>query len=132
MAEYIEREEMLEDLRLQFCKGCNSYSEIKCRSCSVDDVIGFIEDVPTADVVPVVRCKDCKHFQPAFVQTNDGERRPYTEEEKQSGFGLVSAEKGINCGSRCERFGYWEQNSIPVWFSETDYCSYGERRCFDG
>lgn len=62
MAEYIEREEMLEDLRLQFCKGCNSYSEIKCRSCSVDDVIGFIEDVPTADVVEVVRCKDCKHF----------------------------------------------------------------------
>jgi repressor LexA len=83
----------------------------------------------TADVVPVVRCKDCKHFQPAFVLTNDGELRPYTEEEKQSGFGLVSAEKGINCGSRCERFGCWEQNSIPVWFSENDFCSYGERRC---
>ena len=63
MPEYIEREEMLEDLRLQFCKGCNSYSEIKCRSCSVDDVIGFIEDVPTADVVEVVRCKDCKHCE---------------------------------------------------------------------
>ena len=63
MAEYIEREEMLEDLRLQFCKGCNSYSEIKCRSCSVDDVIGFIEDVPTADVVEVVRCKDCKRYK---------------------------------------------------------------------
>ena len=63
IAEYIEREEMLEDLRLQFCKGCNSYSEIKCRSCSVDDVIGFIEDVPTADVVEVVRCKDCKRYK---------------------------------------------------------------------
>ena len=63
MAEYIEREEMLEDLRLQFCKGCNSYSEIKCRSCSVDDVIGFIEDVPTADVVEVVRCEKCIHYQ---------------------------------------------------------------------
>jgi hypothetical protein len=62
MAEYIEREKMLEDLRLQFCKGCNNYSEIRCKSCSVDDVIGFIEDEPTADVVPVVRCKDCRHF----------------------------------------------------------------------
>ena len=81
-----------------------------------------------ADVVEVVRCKDCKHFQPEFVLTNDGERRPYTQEEKESGFGLVSAEKGINCGSRCERFGYWEENKIPVWFNENDFCSYGERR----
>ena len=33
--------------------------------------------------VEVVRCKDCIYFQPDFVLTNDGERRPYTQEEKK-------------------------------------------------
>lgn len=69
MAEYIEREKMLEDLRLQFCKGCNNYSEVKCKSCSVDDVIGFVEDLPTADVVPVVRCKDCENYE--YMSSNN-------------------------------------------------------------
>ena len=117
MAEYIEREKLIDELE-------HLHEDAELSYLGVYDCV---KSVPTADVVPVVRCKDCKHFQPAFVQTNDGERRPYTEEEKQSGFGLVSAEKGINCGSRCERLGYWEQNSIPVWFSENDYCSYAER-----
>ena len=80
-----------------------------------------------ADVVEVVRCKDCKHFQPRFVLTDDGERRPYTEEEIKNG-GFVTCGVGINCGSRCERFGYWEENKIPVWYNENDFCSYGERK----
>ena len=29
---------------------------------SVMDVCGMIEDAPTVDAVPVVRCKDCKHW----------------------------------------------------------------------
>ena len=86
-----------------------------------------IRTMPTADVVEVVRCKDCIHFQPCFVMTADGERRPYTEEEILKGK-MVTGDVGINCGSRCERFGYWEENKIPVWYSENDFCSYGERR----
>lgn len=27
----------------------------------IDDAKGYFEDIPSADVVPVVRCKDCKH-----------------------------------------------------------------------
>ena len=80
-----------------------------------------------ANFVEVVRCKDCKHFQPCFVMTSDGERRPYTEEEIKKGR-MVTGDVGINCGSRCERFGYWEENKIPVWYQENDFCSYGERR----
>lgn len=83
-------------------------------------------------VVEVVRCKDCIYFQPAFILTNEGERRPYTKEEREQGFGMVSGEIGINCGSRCERFGYWEENKIPVWFSENDFCSYGELKEREG
>ena len=90
------------------------------------DLLDLICEAPTADVVEVVRCKDCKYFQPCFVLTADGERRPYTEEEIRNGK-MVTGDVGINCGSRCERFGYWEENKIPVWFSENDFCSYGER-----
>lgn len=80
-----------------------------------------------AEMVEVTRCKDCIYFQPDFVLTNERNRRPYTEEEIQKGK-MVTSDIGINCGSRCERFGYWEQNSIPVWFSENDFCSYGKRK----
>lgn len=83
-------------------------------------------------VKPIVHCKDCIYFQPDFVLTQEGERRPYTQEEKESGFGYVTIEKGINCGSRCERHGYWEENKIPVWFSENDFCSYGELKEREG
>lgn len=73
----------------------------------------------------VVRCKDCVYFQPEYVEMENKKRRPYTEEEIKNGK-FVSLEKGINCGSRCERFGYWEKNSYPVWFNENDFCSYGK------
>lgn len=73
----------------------------------------------------VVRCKDCVYFQPEFVEMENKERRPYTEEEIKNGK-FVSIEKGINCGSRCERFNYWDKNLYPVWFNENDFCSYGK------
>ena len=146
MAEYIERESLLvgigspesglDDIintlifehNLDFL---HDYDEDEIRVFAKDlisNVRNYIQTEPTADVVKVVRCKDCIYFQPDFVLSNDGERRPYTQEEKESGFGYVSIDKGINCGSRCERHGYWEENKIPVWFNENDYCSYGERK----
>ena len=91
------------------------------------DVRKAIAQTPSEDVVAVIRCKECKHFQPCFVMTPDGERRPYTEEEIRKGK-MVTGDIGINCGSRCERFGYWDENKIPVWFNENDFCSYGERK----
>ena len=80
----------------------------------------------------VARCKDCIYFQPNFVLTNNGERRPYTEEEKNSPLGMVKCDVGINCGSRCERFDYWEDNRFPVWFQENDYCSYFKKKYTEG
>jgi hypothetical protein len=58
MAEYIERDKALEDFDKwidetgAIPKGTSYYYE--CRAC--------IEDVPSADVVEVVRCKDCEHW----------------------------------------------------------------------
>lgn len=48
MAEYIDREEAL--LKLM---------QDGCLASSIES----IKNVPAADVAPVVRCKDCKHFR---------------------------------------------------------------------
>lgn len=65
MAEYIEREEFLEDFEKRYCLPCKEYGRDyngrRCRSCWVESVHGEIMGAPTADVAPVVRCKDCKH-----------------------------------------------------------------------
>ena len=121
--EYIERGALIENLKKQ-------YGEELGWQCPVNmsDVGMLIEDAPAADVVEVVRCKDCVYFQPKFVETNNGERRPYTDEEKNSPLGMVTCDVGVNCGSRCERFDYWEDNRFPVWFQENDFCSYGKRK----
>lgn len=47
MAEYIEREALLEKMK-------NWHEKISLVTC--------VNSIPTADVVPVVRCKDCKHL----------------------------------------------------------------------
>ena len=48
MADYIDREELLKELHIRHW----------------DVMIDFIEDeIPSVDVIEVVRCKDCKHFK---------------------------------------------------------------------
>ena len=47
MAEYIEREAAEDAVGEAYLKGLNP--------------VWAVRDVPTADVVPVVRCKDCKY-----------------------------------------------------------------------
>lgn len=48
MEEYIDREEAIEAIKKDIMGGLNYESILK--------------RVPSADVQPVVRCKDCKHF----------------------------------------------------------------------
>ena len=55
MAEYIEREAAEDAAGEAYLKGLNP--------------VWAVRDVPTADVAPVVRCKDCKWF----VDNNGGE-----------------------------------------------------------
>lgn len=56
MSEYIDRQALLdaipptkEDKQISLCG-------------AVADFISLVCDVPAADVVPVVRCKDCEHW----------------------------------------------------------------------
>ena len=75
MAEYIEREAAIDEI-----EGATWY-HISCQknlvegaACEADalykatDIYNVIKSAPTADVVEVVRCKDCKYWQ----DNNDG------------------------------------------------------------
>lgn len=53
MPRYIEEETFVKFVEEHFCNGCNNYNGVKCKSCSVDDAIGFVESAPTADVVEI-------------------------------------------------------------------------------
>lgn len=75
--EYIKREAFLDHMREQYCKDCArrkgmrngkyktlyEIGEAPCRACETDNVLNDVDDFPAADVVEVVRCKDCKHYQ---------------------------------------------------------------------
>lgn len=58
MAEYIEREKTVELLR---SLGNREYRKEKGTIQDAIKMISYPEYTPTADVAPVVRCKDCKH-----------------------------------------------------------------------
>lgn len=90
MTEYISREETLKAIQPRYAPAINKV------------LAGIIESVPAADVVSVVRCKDCKHY-----------------------------DNGDDVGwcwlhSRILPGGDWES------FDVDDYCSFGERRNADG
>lgn len=71
---------------------------------SDEDIIAkeIIRNAPTVDAVPVVRCRDCKNWEP---------------------YGSKAAR---NIGDPLERYG-----GCKVWHGghlESDFCSYGEKK----
>ena len=58
MAEYIEREAAIKAMEKADCAVIAYCNE----SCEADCLREIIESVPAADVVPVVHCRDCKHY----------------------------------------------------------------------
>ena len=62
MAEYIEREALIRRIKEIHCAECDSYHGVRCRACWVDDTLDYIDSEPAADVIEVVRCKDCEYF----------------------------------------------------------------------
>ena len=72
MAEYIEREALSADIRESYCKLNEIYETLRfdrereiCRGelGTFCEILMRIKDFPAADVVEVVRCKDCKHME---------------------------------------------------------------------
>ena len=76
MVDYIDREAFITEERKRYCFDCDRRKGIKngkmrfcyavgeapCRSCLLDDALDDAKNFPAADVVPVVRCKDCKYW----------------------------------------------------------------------
>ena len=77
-----------------------------------------------ADVVKVVRCKDCKYFKPAYFKADDGTETPWDET-----FSFDDRSDGIHYGARCKH----ERNTAyglkdMAFRNADDFCSYGERK----
>lgn len=62
MARYADVVALVEEIRFDYCRGCKNHNGSSCISCWVRVFLDKIEGAPTADVVPVVRCKNCKHL----------------------------------------------------------------------
>lgn len=80
--------------------------------------ISDVMDVPAADVVEVVRCRDCKH------------RPVVTDESHPYGFGLACPKEGayqdVTCPYLCDD-GYYNRMPADDW-----YCAEGKRRADNG
>ena len=86
------------------------------------------------DLVPVVRCKDCKWYDPPHIDHGGGKR---TDVEDDSP--LVPLSVGINVGGRCmntlreyccnhDREDPDDYERLVKFRNRMDYCSDGERR----
>ena len=53
---YIDRDKKIAQLQAK-CVNCIDYDT--CTNCHIDKIINELKNTPTADVVEVVRCKDC-------------------------------------------------------------------------
>lgn len=117
MPRLIDADALINDVTERYCKDCDRRKGIKngviktlyeigeapCRACTLDDTIDKLENAPTVDAEPVVRCKDCKWYK----ESKHSELRPM-------------------------RFCYRLKNDdgVPVGYNwdDNDFCSYGERR----
>lgn len=75
MSDLVDRQDFIERQRELYCNDCDRRKGVKngkpsfvyeiggvpCRACSLDDVLGDLEDAPPVDAVPVVRCEKCRY-----------------------------------------------------------------------
>ena len=97
MAEYIEREALLKFIE----NGLNNPDSAKAFGYDAVEIMTEVQYAPAADVVPVVRCKDCEHFAEAKGKDSG----------KPCGYGQCKLPTGVR----------------GIVFAD-DFCSFGERR----
>lgn len=61
---FIDANNLIEEIREERCYNCRNFKDMKCNYCGTADYIYMIEDMPAADVAPVVhgrwiRYPDC-------------------------------------------------------------------------
>ena len=55
---FIDANNLIEEIREERCYNCRNFKDMKCDYCGTADYIYMIEDMPAADVAPVVHGKD--------------------------------------------------------------------------
>lgn len=96
MAEYIDREALEKAMTVAAVNGKDKDHRTWATAICV------LHDIPTADVAPVVRCKDCKYYKISELHP------PF---------------------KFCFRLRHPTENrSVGYRFADDDFCSYGERR----
>ena len=100
MSDYIKREDAIAEFITN--GSATVYGINRCKA-----IISRLQLVPSADVVEVVRCKDCKH-------------RPIDTQEEGNGFDYDFPEE-YGCPGYCDD-GYYSQR-----FNDDFYCAWGER-----
>lgn len=64
---YIDADKLIDKYERAIKDGWNKKTSPISWADAYDCVIADIDDQPTADVVEVVRCKDCKHFTEGMI-----------------------------------------------------------------
>lgn len=127
MSDYIKRENALDIVAHNNVNGeitLNRY----------DKIIDGIYEIPSAEVAPVVRCKDCKWYDPPHIDHGDGKR---TDVEDDAPFVPLSV--GINVGGKCmntlreyccnhDREDPDDYERLVKFRNRMDFCSDGERK----
>lgn len=59
----INADALYENVERSWCVNCNNYNGVRCSSCSIDDVLSFIEIAPTIEIkdgvkIPVISMED--------------------------------------------------------------------------
>ena len=103
MGEYIDRQAMLEQITRR------ESLMVGDKMISIDALREFIMNRPVADVIPVIRCKDCKHWS-----DNDG----------------IHMDADGARFARCRIHNHETLNGLHEGWCPTEncYCSLGERK----
>ena len=57
MAEYIDKKQAIDRIASCYCMSCEHSNGILCRACEHQDDMDIIDDMPAADVQPVIHAK---------------------------------------------------------------------------
>lgn len=82
-------------------------SDIHTPLYKADDIYQAIENAPAVDAVPVIRCKDCKHW--AFTRACDG--------------GVIQGD--------CKNPRFWMPDTVDPTMYAHEFCALGERETND-
>ena len=111
MSRYIDADALIEEMQRcsyeTWSKGLNSSwwaNSVKLK----DNMVNLIKKAPSADVVEVVRCKDCKYWDKDNI-----EQHTYSSEDST-----------LADFAECTRWSNW---SVCHLLRFNDYCSCGER-----